>query len=144
MAVGANNKVGFKIGSSSPANIDLSDWVTSFSTDITYDTLEVTAMGDSSHRVVKGLFAGSISLDVLIDGDANATLQTFNDLIGTTAYFKAIQDSGTAIGSTNPLYSGQIFINGITPINGAVADVKMMSLSFTCQSEIDVAETGTW
>lgn len=144
MAVGLNNKVGFKIGSSSPANIDLSDWVTSFSTDITYDTLEVTAMGDVSHRVVKGLFAGSISLDVLTDGDNSATLQTFNDLIGTTAYFKAIQDTGTAVGATNPLYSGQIFINGITPINGAVADTKMMSLTFQCQTEIDIAETGSW
>lgn len=144
MAVGLNNKVGFKIGSSSPANIDLSDWVTSFVTDVTYDTLEVTAMGDTSHRVVKGLFAGSISVDVLTDGDANATLQTFNDLNGTTAYFKAIQDTGTAVGATNPLYSGQIFINGVTPINGAVADTKMMSLTFTCQTEIDIAETGTF
>jgi hypothetical protein len=144
MAVGANNKVGFKIGSTSPASIDLSDWVTSYSQDVTYDTLEITAMGDTSHRVVKGLFAGSISIDVLIDGDNDATLQTFNDLVGQTAYFKAIQDSGTAIGATNPLYTGQIFVNGITPINGAVADVKMMSLTFSCQSEITVAETGTW
>jgi hypothetical protein len=144
MAVGANNKVGFKIGSSSPANIDLSDWVTSFSIDDTYDTLEITAMGDTSHRVVKGLFAGSISIDLLIDGDSNATLQTLQSLKGTTAYFKAIQDSTASVSATNLLYTGQIFVNGIQPINGGVADVKQMSVTFTCQSEIDDADTGTW
>lgn len=144
MAVGANNKVGFKIGSSSPANIDLSDWVTSFSIDDTYDTLEITAMGDTSHRVVKGLFAGSISIELLIDGDSNATLQTLQSLKGTTAYFKAIQDAGAAVSATNVLYTGQIFVNGIQPINGAVSDVKTMSVTFTCQSEVDDADTGTW
>jgi len=144
MAVGANNKVGFKIGSSSPANIDLSDWVTSFSMDGTYDTLEITAMGDTSHRVTKGLFAGSISIDVLIDGATSATLQTLNSLNGTTAYFKAIQDSGVSVSAENPLYTGQIFVNGVQPINGAVSDVKQMSLTFVCQSEIDDADTGTW
>lgn len=144
MAVGANNKVGFKIGSSSPANIDLSDWVTSFSIDDTYDTLEITAMGDTSHRVVKGLYAGSISIDLLIDGDSNATLQTLQSLKGTTAYFKAIQDSTASVSATNLLYTGQIFVNGIQPINGGVADVKQMSVTFVCQSEIDDADTGTW
>lgn len=144
MAVGLNNKVGFKIGSSSPANIDLSQWVTSFTIDDTYDTLEVTAMGDSAHRVVAGLYAGSVSIDLLIDGAANASLDTLQDLMGTTAYFKAIQDSGSAVSATNKLYTGTIFVNGIQPINGAVGDVKSMSVTFSCQSVTAAAETGTW
>lgn len=144
MAVGLNNKVGFKIGSSSPATIDLSDWVTSFSFDDTYDTLEVTAMGDSAHRVVAGLYSGSLSIDFLIDGDANATLDTLQDLMGTTAYFKAIQDSTASVSATNKLYSGTIFVNGIQPINGAVGDVKSMSVTFSCQSIPTTAESGTW
>jgi len=144
MAVGLNNKVGFKIGSTSPANIDLSQWVTSFSIDDTYDTIEVTSMGDTSHRVTAGLYAGSLSIDLLIDGASSASLQTLNSLNGTTAYFKAIQDSGTAIGADNVLYSGTIFVNGIQPINGAVGDVKTMSVTFQCQSTITKASTGTW
>lgn len=144
MAVGLNNKVGFKIGSTSPANIDLSQWVTSLSIDDTYDTLEVTAMGDSSHKVVAGLYAGSITIDFLIDGASSATIQTLNSLNGTTAYFKAIQDSAGTIGADNVLYSGQIFVNGIQPINGAVGDVKTMSVTFPCQSTITKATSGTW
>lgn len=144
MAVGMNNKVGFKIGSSSPANIDLSDWVTSFSFDDTYDTLEVTAMGDSSHKVVAGLYSGSLTIDLLIDPATSATLQTLNSLVGTTAFFKAIQDDSAAISATNVLYSGTVFVNGIQPINGAVGDIQSMSVTFPCQSIPTKATSGTW
>lgn len=144
MAVGMNNKVGFKIGSTSPANIDLSDWVTSFSFDDTFDTLEVTAMGDSSHKVVAGLYSGSLTIDLLIDPATSASLQTLNGLVGTTAFFKAIQDDSAAVSATNILYSGTVFVNGIQPINGAVGDIQSMSVTFPCQSVPTKASTGTW
>lgn len=144
MAVGINNKVGFKIGSSSPATIDLSDWVTNFTLDDNYDTVEVTAMGDTSHKVVKGLYSGSLTIDFLNDGADNATLQTLSGLIGTTAYFKAIKDADSAVAATNVLYSGQIFVNGLQPINGAVGDIASMSVTFVCQTEPTRAITGTW
>lgn len=143
MAVAINNKVGFKIGSTSPANVDLSDYVTSFSFDDTYDTVEVTAMGDTSHKVIKGLYAGSLTIDLLAD-DAATAYQTFLGLIGTTAYYKAINNADGSVGADNILYSGQIFINGLQPINGAVGDVKTMSVTFTCQNEPTRATTGTW
>ncbi len=53
MAVFLNNKVGVKINS-----VDLSDHVTSITLNRTFDELEVTAMGDTAHKFVKGL--GSI------------------------------------------------------------------------------------
>lgn len=143
MAVAINNKVGFKIGSTSTPNLDLSDYVTSFSFDDTYDTVEVTAMGDTSHKVIKGLYAGSLTIDLLAD-DAATAYQSFLALIGTTAYYKAINDDSAAVSASNILYSGQIFINGLQPINGAVGDVKTMSVTFTCQNEPTRATSGTW
>lgn len=144
MALKLNNKVGFKIGSSSPANVDLSDWVTSFSLSRAFDELEITTVQDSAHRYVKGLESSSISIDILIDDASSATLQEFNTLWGTTAYFKATQDTDAAVGAGNPLYTGQILINNITPINGDAGAVGMMSLTFNCNSEVTVATTGTW
>lgn len=144
MSLKLNNSVGFKIGSSSPANIDLSDWVTSFSLSRAFDELEITTVQDNSHRYVKGLEASSISIDILIDDAASATLQTLNTLWGTTAYFKACQDTAGAISAANPIYSGQILINNITPINGDAGAVGMMSLTFNCNSEVAEATTGTW
>ena len=60
MAVFLNNKVGVKINS-----VDLSDHVTSITLNRTFDELEVTAMGDSSHKFVKGLEASSVTIDLI-------------------------------------------------------------------------------
>ena len=53
MAVFLNNKVGVKINA-----IDLSDHVTSVTLNYAADELEVTAMGDTAHKFVKGLQIG--------------------------------------------------------------------------------------
>jgi hypothetical protein len=62
MAVFLNNKVGVKINS-----VDLSDHVTSVTINRVFDELEVTAMGDSSHKFVKGLEASTVTIDFLND-----------------------------------------------------------------------------
>ena len=48
-------------------SVVLSDHVTSASISRTFDELEVTAMGDSAHKFVKGLEASTITLDFLND-----------------------------------------------------------------------------
>jgi len=70
-----------------------------------------------------------------------ATLQA---AFGTTVAFEAIQDTASAVSATNPLYSGTILIDNLTDINGAVADIGMMDLTFTCNSKTAYATTGTW
>ena len=47
--------------------VDLSTLVTSVTLNRTFDELEVTAMGDSGHKFVKGLEASSITIDFLND-----------------------------------------------------------------------------
>ena len=62
MAVFLNNKVGVKINS-----VDLSDHATAVTINRTFDELEVTAMGDSGHKFVKGLEASSVTIDFMND-----------------------------------------------------------------------------
>ncbi len=57
MAVFLNNNVGVKINS-----VDLSDHVTAVTINRSFDELEVTAMGDSSHKFVKGLEASTVTI----------------------------------------------------------------------------------
>ena len=52
MAVFLSNNVGVKVNS-----VDLSDHVTSVTLNRSFDELEVTAMGDTGHKFVKGLEA---------------------------------------------------------------------------------------
>lgn len=144
MAVALNNKVGAKLGSASPANIDLSAYVTSFTINRNFDELDITAMGDTGHRYTAGLEASSVTIEFLNDDGASGVLQTLNTLVGTNAYFKFIQDTSAAVSAANPLYTGLVFVNNITPINGAVGDIRTQSVTFNVSGAVAVANTGTW
>jgi len=139
MAVFLNNKVGVKINS-----VDLSDHVTAITINRTFDELEVTAMGDSSHKFVKGLEASSVTIDFLNDTAAANVLATLQAAWGTTVTCVFLQEKGTAVSATNPLYTVSLLINNTTDINGSVADISMQSLTFTANSTVAVATTGTF
>ena len=116
-------------------SVVLSDHVTSATINRSFDELEVTAMGDTAHKFVKGLEASTITLDFLSDtaaANVNATLQA---AWGTTVPL-TLKQTSAATSATNPLYSTTILVNNTTDINGAVADIATQSITFTCNSPI--------
>ena len=139
MAIFLNNKVGFKI-----ATVNLSDHVTNFQLNRVLDAIEVTAMGSTSHQFVGGLSADTITVTFLNDTATGSVLQTLQNAFGSTVAFQAIQDSSAPVSATNVLYSGTIFVDNLTDINGAVADEAMIDITFTCNSKTAYATTGTW
>ena len=139
MAVFLNNKVGVKINS-----VDLSDLVTAVTINRSFDELEVTAMGDSSHKFVKGLEASTVTIDFLNDTASSKTLQTLQAAWGTTVTAVFLQDKSAAVSATNVLYTVSLLINNTTDINGAVGDIGTQSITFTANSTIAVATTGTF
>jgi hypothetical protein len=136
MAVFLNNKVGVKINS-----VDLSDLVTSVTINRVFDELEVTAMGDTAHKFVKGLEASSVTIDFLNDTASAKTLQTLNTAWGTTVTAIFIQEKGTAVSATNPTYTVSLLVNNTTDINGAVGDIGTQSITFTANSTIAVSSS---
>ena len=139
MAIFLNNKVGVKVNS-----VDLSDHVTSVTLNRSFDELEVTAMGDTGHKFVKGLEASSVTIDFLNDTAATNVLATLQAAWGTTVEVKLLQEKGTAVGATNPLYTFNVLVNNTTDINGAVGDVGTQSVTWTVQGATTVATTGTF
>lgn len=139
MAIFLNNGVGFKL-----ASVDLSNHVTAFQLNRKVDQLEVTAMGDTSHKYVAGLSADTITLTILNDTAASSVLQTLQAAYGTTVAFSAIQNSTTAVSATNVLYTGTVLVDNLTDINGAVADEATIDLTLTCNSKTVVSTSGTW
>jgi hypothetical protein len=139
VAITLNNKVGLKINA-----IDLSDHVTSVTLNQTADELEVTAMGDSSHKFVKGLESATLTVSFLNDQATASVLDTLSDAFGTTVAFKLIQDKVAAVAATNKLFTGDILINNLTPINGAVGDMSTQDITFTVNSVVTVADSGTF
>jgi hypothetical protein len=139
MAVFLNNTVGLKINA-----VDLSDHVTSVTLNRAADELEVTAMGDSAHKFVKGLESGTLTVSFLNDTAALQVLAVLNTSFGTTVPVKMVQQKVPAVSATNPLYTFDILVNNLTPINGAVGDIGTQDITFTINSAVTVADTGTF
>lgn len=139
MAITLNNKVGVKI-----ATVDFSDLVTAATLNYAFEELEVTAMGDTGRKYVKGLQTGTLTLSFLNDPASSEILDTLLTNFGTTAAVKMIQDTGTAVGDGNKLYTFDILVNNLTPINGATGDLSTQDVTFTINGAVTVADSGTW
>lgn len=116
-------------------SIALSDHCTSASISRTFDELEVTAMGDTAHKFVKGLEASTITLDFLSDAAASNVNATLQAAWGTTVAL-TLKQTSAATSATNPLFSTTVLVNNTQDINGAVADIATQSITFTCNSPI--------
>ena len=117
--------------------VALSDLVTSVTLNRSFDELEVTAMGDSGHKFVKGLEASSITIDFLNDEATSKTLQTLNSLVGTNTVV-TVKQTSAAVSATNPLYTMTCLVNNITPINGAVGDLSTQSVTWNVSGTVSV------
>ena len=121
-------------------SVDLSDHVTSVTINRVFDELEVTAMGDSAHKFVKGLEASTVTIDFLNDTAAGETLATLQAAWGTTVPL-TLKQTSAVVSSTNPEYQTTVLVNNTTDINGDVASISTQSITFTCNSEIVVDTT---
>jgi hypothetical protein len=132
MAVFLNNGVVLTVNA-----VDLSDHVTAVTINRSFDELEVTAMGDSGHKFVKGLEASSITIDFLNDTASAETLQTLQAVWGTNTTV-TVKQTSAATSATNPLYTMTCLINNTTDVNGSVADISMQSITFNVSGTIAV------
>ena len=117
--------------------VDLSSLVSSVTINRSFDELEVTAMGDSGHKFVKGLEASSITVDFFNDEATSKTLQTLNSVWGTSTTV-TVKQTSAATSATNPLYTMSCLVNNTTPINGSVADLSTQSVTWNVNGTIAV------
>jgi len=133
MAIFLNNGVSVTLNS-----VDLSAYVTAVTINQSFDELEVTAMGDSSHKFTKGLEASTITLDFLNDNAASTVIPTLRAAYGTTVTC-VIKQTTAAVSATNPSYTASVLINNLQNVNGSTADISSQSLTLTCNSTVAVA-----
>jgi len=139
MAVFLSNNVGVKVNS-----VDLSDHVTSITLNRNFEELDVTAMGDSGRKAVKGLEASSVTIDFLNDTATANVLATLQAAWGTNVTVVLLQTKGTAVSATNPLYTMTCLVNNTTDINGAVGDLGTQSVTWNVSGTVAVASTGSF
>ena len=143
MAIYLNNNVGVKLATNAAPttpSIDISSLVTSAVINQIVDELEVTSMGDSSHRYVAGLQSGTFTIDFINDWATSQVMQTLNEAFGKTLAVSVITVKGTTVSAANPTYQFSILVNNLTPIGTAgVAEVATSSVTFTLNSALTVS-----
>ena len=139
MAITLNNKVGVKINS-----VDFSDLVTSATLNYAFDEVEVTAFGDTAHKYVKGLQSGTLTLSFMNDPAQSEIIDVLITGWGTNLPVKLIQDTGSVVADGNKLYTFDILVNNLTPINGSPADIAASDVTFTINGAVTVADSGTF
>lgn len=138
MSVFLNNGVKVTVDPGT-GSVDLSNHITSVSINQAFDELEVTAMGDTAHKFIKGLESASVTLDILNDLTSTpAVTSVLQSCWGKNVVF-TFKQSDAATSTTNPLYTVTLLVNNLTPINGATGDVSQQSLTFNASSGVLVA-----
>jgi len=125
-------------------SVDISAYVTGVTINRSFDELEITAMGDTAHKFVKGLESGTLTVSFLNDTASANVMATLRAAFGTTVAVKMLQEKLTTVGATNPLYTFDILVNNLTPINGGVGDIGTQDITFTLNSVVTIADTGTF
>ena len=118
-------------------SVDLSDQVTAVTINQTFDELETTSMGASSHTFVKGLESSTVTLDFINSYASSEVAATLQAAYGTTVPL-VIKPTSAVISATNPEYQTTILVNNLTPVSGSVGDLSTQSITFTCNSPIVV------
>ena len=137
MAIYLDNNVGLKI-----ATVDLSEYVTSITLTQTFDEVETTAMGATSHQFSKGLEASTLTIDFLNDWDAAKVQATLQAAYGTSVTAIVIPVKGTIVSAANPTYTMSILVNNLTPVGtSGPEDYARSSMTFTCTSAVAYSDS---
>ena len=120
--------------------VDLSDQVTAVTINQTFDELETTSMGATSHTFVKGLESSTVTIDFLNSYAAAEVATTLQSAYGTTVPL-TIKPTSAVVSATNPEFQTTILVNNLTPVSGSVGDLSTQSITFTCNSPIVVDVT---
>lgn len=125
--------------------VDLSNRVESVTLDLSKDDVEVTAMGDGGHTHVGGLENNKLTVTFWQDfaaANVDATLLPVFQA-GTAVAFK-LTANGTAVSSTNPVYSGSVVLTDYAPIGGKVGDGLQAPVSFVVSGTVTEGTTGAF
>ncbi len=120
--------------------VDLSDWVKEVNVDYEAETLDETAMGDTTRKNLGGLLNWSASITFKQDFAASAPDVTLFAMVGTTKTIIIRPVAVTGVGATNPNYTGTALVQSYSPFGQGVGDLAMATLSLACAGALSRAE----
>jgi hypothetical protein len=115
---------------------DLSDQANQCTITIGQDALEVTAFGDTGHRMAGGLQTVDVSITFFLSYGAAEVEAILASCVGLGTTTLTISPSGTTESASNPEYViSNCMLADFTPINSTVGEIATVTANFT---------SGTW
>lgn len=122
-------------------SVDRSSWVSKVELAVEVEEKDVTVFTSAGWKeVLGGLKSGSIAITFKNDVADAALDDTMWALLGTIVTFE-VRATSSAVGTSNPKYTGSVLINGWTPISGSPGDVNELSVTFPTSGAVSRAES---
>lgn len=108
---------------------DFSSSLAAVTLDISRESLEITAFGDSARRYIGGLQDSSVTLSFHQDFAAGSVDEIIHSNLGGTVAI-VIKPTGGSVTSSNPSYSFNALVVQSTPFSSNVGDLATQDLTF--------------
>lgn len=110
---------------------DLSDHLNKITLNVKADALETTTFGTSGYRSrIGGLKDYTVALTFLQDFAATELDSILWPLLGTVVTFTG-KPTSSAVGTSNPSYSGSFLVEEYTPFDSGVGDLAELSVTWS-------------
>ncbi|WP_020525833.1 hypothetical protein [Catelliglobosispora koreensis] len=110
-------------------SVVLSSFCRAVTVNVSADELDDTAFGDTYRSRIGGLKDWSVQPEFNSDFAASAVDATLWPLLGTTTTVK-VRPTSSAIGATNPEYSGSVLVSQYNPFGNSVGDLATVSVQW--------------
>jgi predicted secreted protein len=120
--------------------VDRSSWVSKVEVAVEVEEKDVTTFASAGWKeVLGGLKSGSIAVTFKNDVADSQLDDTMWALLGTVVAFET-RATSAVVGTSNPKYTGNVLINGWTPISGSPGDVNEQSVTYPTSGAVTRAE----
>ena len=117
------------------AGTDFSDSIAALTLDVSRESLEITAFGDSARRYIGGLQDSSVTISLHQDFASGSVDSTIWSNLGGTVAIVVKPTSGT-VSATNPSYSFNALVVQSTPFASNVGDLATIDVTWPVDGAI--------
>jgi hypothetical protein len=111
-------------------SVDRSSWCSKVELSTEVDEKDVTTFASLGWKeILGGLKSGSLAITFKNDVAASQLDETMDALFGSVTTFE-VRATSSAVGTSNPKYTGSVLIKGWTPISGSPGDVNEASYTY--------------
>lgn len=110
-------------------SVNLSAFAKAVTLEVSADELDDTAFGDTYRSKIGGLKDWNVQVEFNSDFAASAVDATLWPLLGTATTVK-VRPTTSAIGSTNPEYSGSALVSQYNPFGNSVGELATVSVQW--------------